>query len=522
MQALCTKLTALLFVALLLTVGISQALDSAPAGLAAVVVLTIAGFAAFRMLLRPLDEARNLLRQASEDAARIDLAPRAENALCADIRAYISLREERAHWYESILNSVPYAISVTDKNMHWTFCNTTALQSMQKGSLREVLGKHCSAKQGSTCNTPDCGIVRLRRGEHGCLNVLPNGQTMRVRLAYLKDRSGEVIGHVELGQDVTEEMNLKKEAGVASRRARMEIVGQLGDVVNTLNAMAASLSREIEKVTADSEHTSSRLAETSAAMEEMNVTVLEVAKNAEDAAQATDSVQEQANTGVDIMTDTVNGMRNVQERSMSIKSDMEKLDEQARAIGAVLVIIRDIADQTNLLALNAAIEAARAGEAGRGFAVVADEVRKLAEKTMSATKEVEDSIGAVQAGTRRNTDTVEAAVDDIEKVAELAQTSGQTLSRIQELANNSSKQVQAIAAAATQQSAASEEIARALSEMNVLGSTISDSMGKAGAEVTTLASQAQTIQSLLDNIREQVSKEEAESAAEQPQRLVRL
>ena len=145
---------------------------------------------------------------------------------------------------------------------------------------------------------------------------------------------------------------------------------------------------------------------------------------------------------------------------------------------------------------------------------MADEVRKLAEKTMSATKEVEDSIGAVQAGTRRNTDTVEAAVGDIEKVAEMAQTSGQALAQIQSLAGDSSRQVQAIAAAATQQSAASEEIARAISEVNVLGGTISESMITASGTVEMLAEQAHTIQSVLEGIRVHVAREAEQAASE--------
>ena len=514
MQALSIKLTALLFIALALTAGVSLAAASPLAGLATALVLLLAGAFLIHRLLAPVSAAWELIRQANEAPEDLDLSPREEDSLSAAIREYVRKREERAYWYESILNTVPYGISVTDMDMRWTFCNTAALRSMQKTDMQQVLGQHCSAKNGSTCNTPNCGIERLRRGEHECLNVLSNGHAMRVHLEFLKNRAGENIGHVELSQDVTEELSLKREAGISSRKARMDTVEQLKDVVDKLNALTSTLSGEVNKVRQDAEHASARLAETSAAMEEMNSTVLEVAKNAEDAAQASDSVQKEANHGMEIMNNTVNGMKNVQQRSMSIKDDMEHLDGQARAIGAVLTIIRDIADQTNLLALNAAIEAARAGEAGRGFAVVADEVRKLAEKTMSATKEVEDSIGAVQAGTRRNTDTVEAAVGDIEKVAEMAQTSGQALAQIQSLAGDSSRQVQAIAAAATQQSAASEEIARAISEVNVLGGTISESMITASGTVEMLAEQAHTIQSVLEGIRVHVAREAEQAASE--------
>ena len=104
----------------------------------------------------------------------------------------------------------------------------------------------------------------------------------------------------------------------------------------------------------------------------------------------------------------------------TIKTDIDQLGQQAQGIGQILDVISDIADQTNLLALNAAIEAARAGEAGRGFAVVADEVRKLAEKTMDATKEVGKAISGIQDGTKRNIANVEQSVKIIEKTTELA------------------------------------------------------------------------------------------------------
>ena len=251
------------------------------------------------------------------------------------------------------------------------------------------------------------------------------------------------------------------------------------------------------------------MSETAAAMNEMNSTVLEVAHNAEGAAEAATSVQGHAHDGADLVTRTIRSMQDVQRQSSGLKDEMSSLDQQAKDIGAVLTLIRDIADQTNLLALNAAIEAARAGEAGRGFAVVADEVRKLAEKTMSATRDVETAIAAIQEGTGNSATTVDGTVTSIEEVSHMAEESGHALERIASLAGDSSSRVSAIAAAATEQSAASDEINRHISEVNALSAHIAEAMDQAAGQVTHMAEQVSVVTTILDDIR----KEDATTTA---------
>ncbi len=417
------------------------------------------------------------------------------------LREMVTKLEGQAHWYESILDTLPLSISVTDNDMVWTFCNKVALTSMSKTCPEDVLGKHCSEKQGNICNTPQCGIEPLRLGNKQVINHMPNGKTMQIMLDFLKDRHGNTVGHVEIGEDITHRIELEKKANEAAHKARMDTVNQLEGVVETLQHAAHALDKSLADVRDKSGTVAHRMAETATAMDEMNSTVLEVAHNADGAADAANSVQGHAQEGAGIVLRTINNMQDVQQRASGLKGEMGTLDKQARDIGAVLTLIRDIADQTNLLALNAAIEAARAGDAGRGFAVVADEVRKLAEKTMSATSEVEKAIAAIQEGTAMSSTTVDHTVNSIEEVGRMAQESGHSLELIANLAGDSSSRVSAIATAATQQSAASEEINRNIAEVNTLSARIAEATNSAAGQVRDLTAQVSIVTGILDTIR---------------------
>ncbi|WP_243364546.1 methyl-accepting chemotaxis protein [Fundidesulfovibrio terrae] len=301
-------------------------------------------------------------------------------------------------------------------------------------------------------------------------------------------------------QATKEAEDARCKAEQARSEGMLQAASKLENIVAVVGSASEQLSSQIEESSRGAETQAQRVAETATSMEEMNSTVLEVARNASQAAQTSESARLKAQEGSQVVSTVLAGMTEVQNQSARLKDDMHQLGRQAEDIGRVLTVITDIADQTNLLALNAAIEAARAGEAGRGFAVVADEVRKLAEKTMTATKEVGDAIANIQQSTRRNVENVERSVSLISEAATLAGKSGDALGEIVQLVDSASDQVRSIATASEEQSAASEEISRSIEDVSTISAETSQAMTEAAKAVTELAGQAHVLQSLIDEL----------------------
>ena len=332
---------------------------------------------------------------------------------------------------------------------------------------------------------------------------------LKARINEANAKSEEAAQQAHKAELAMVEAEKSQQEAQAKTEAMIEAAARLQKVAEVTTSASEELSAQIEQSSRGAEQQSQRVAETATAMEEMNATVLEVAKNASQAAETSESARKKAQEGAGIVGQVVKGIGDVQTQSQELKNDMTSLGKQAEGIGQIMNVISDIADQTNLLALNAAIEAARAGEAGRGFAVVADEVRKLAEKTMTATKEVGSAISGIQQGTRKNIDNVERSAQTISEATDLATKSGEALHEIVSLVEAASDQVRSIATASEQQSSASEEINRSIEEVSTISSETSQAMTQAAQAVTELAGQTLELKTLIERMNNSDSRQDA-------------
>ncbi len=327
-------------------------------------------------------------------------------------------------------------------------------------------------------------------------------ENLKLKINEANEQSRVAAEETVRAQKATQEAEeARKQAERAQKEGMLHAARELEDVVDVISAASEELSAQIEQSSTGSDVQSQRTSETATAMEEMNVTVLEVARNSGEVSQTASEAKETATKGSAVVSDMVDGLNRVINLSNVLEKDMESLGVSAEQIGQIIDVISDIADQTNLLALNAAIEAARAGEAGRGFAVVADEVRKLAEKTMTATNEVEKAISEIQSGTKESITQCTTTVHELGSVSSMANDAGSSLDEILTLNDQVSEQIQGIATACEEQSATSEEINRAVDEINHIATETSDAMRQSSEAVMDLAAQAQQLKSIIDQMK---------------------
>jgi len=273
-----------------------------------------------------------------------------------------------------------------------------------------------------------------------------------------------------------------------------ELISGIRDGVTQIASAAEELSAVTEQTSAGVNSQKIETDQVATAMHEMTATVQEVARNAEQASQAASAADGQAREGDKVVAEAIAQIERLADEVARSTDAMAHLQQESNKIGSVMDVIKAVAEQTNLLALNAAIEAARAGEAGRGFAVVADEVRGLAQRTQKSTEEIEGLVAGLQNGTQQVATVMNNSRSLTDSSVELTRKAGVSLENITRTVSNIQSMNQQIAAAAEQQSAVAEEISRSIVNVRDVSeqtATASDETAKSSVELARLGSQLQ-------------------------------
>jgi methyl-accepting chemotaxis protein len=274
---------------------------------------------------------------------------------------------------------------------------------------------------------------------------------------------------------------------------------EVSEAVSATASASSQISSSTEEMAAGAQEQTSQAGEVASAVEEMTKTILENARNASSAAETAKQARLSAEQGGKVVAETVEGMKRIAQVVEVSAGTVKELGKSSDQIGEIIGVIDDIADQTNLLALNAAIEAARAGEQGRGFAVVADEVRKLAERTTKATKEIAGMIKKIQSDTAGAVASMEEGTAEVELGMQLADRAGSSLREIVGVSQKVTDMVTQIAAASEEQSSASEQISK-----NVEG--ISKVTGETAQGTQQIARAAEDLNRLTDNLQRLIER----------------
>ncbi len=373
--------------------------------------------------------------------------------------------------------------------------------------IRSIIGPIRQATDAAeSIASGNCEVVldAIGRDEAAMLQSSLNSMasTLRKNMSEITQKTREAEDKAAAAEKALIEASEAREQGdIARKEGILQAANSIQEAVDSISTVMEQLSKQTEIIAQGTNVQRERIQDTATAMNEMNATVLEVARNASDAATLSNDSKIKAQDGAEIVGKSIEAMQTTITTSENLQNGMNRLEDQANAIGKVMTVITDIADQTNLLALNAAIEAARAGEAGRGFAVVADEVRKLAEKTMSATKEVGDSINAVQDVAKENISGMNNALGDLGRAVELTNESGEVLNQIVTGVDESAMQINSIATASEEQSAASEEINQGIEKINIISQETSASVEDSVRAITQLEEQMNGLQNVIESLR---------------------
>ncbi|QGY39990.1 PAS domain-containing protein [Pseudodesulfovibrio cashew] len=414
--------------------------------------------------------------------------------------------KDQLQYNKSVLEGIVVPLFVTDGEERLQYVNPP---------LREILGMSEQEAMGRIVSE----VFVCGEGDDSCdaAQVISRGTALSGHFHYVRsdgvsfplhfeaspllDAEGTAVGAICVLIDLTREEEDRKNIE-AQRQNLLVVANEVTDVANRLNEASDILSEQMSALANGVDTSAAQTGQVATAMEEMNATVLEVARNASETSEASTRANKVAAEGGVVVSNTVSEINAVAEITETLADALGSLSDRAENIGKVMAVINDIADQTNLLALNAAIEAARAGEAGRGFAVVADEVRKLAEKTMVATKEVEGAISLIQQSTGDVVREMDTARERVLNTSGMAKEAGSVLDEIVTHSNVMADMVRGIATAAEQQSSTSDEINTSVTQINSLSQEVLSGIRESNRGIQEVSEMASNLSELVAKFRE--------------------
>lgn len=361
---------------------------------------------------------------------------------------------------------------------------TGAAQQISSGNLDTELSINTSDELGvlasgfqvmvENIKTSNQQLIKEKQSvEQKIIEAVKNSEDQK---KYLADSVGLILEKMKLFEqgDLTVNLESNKDDDIGKLfrgfdSAVTNIREAMGSVVNAIEATASAsneITASVEELASGAQEQSSQTTEVAGAVEQMTKTILETTRNASNAAEYSKTAGHTANNGGEVIKETVNGMNQIADVVNNAASIVKELGNNSNQIGEIVQVIEDIADQTNLLALNAAIEAARAGEQGRGFAVVADEVRKLAERTTKATKEIATMIRQIQRDTGNAVTSIESGTKRVDMGKDLAKRAIVSLDEIMKSTTLVIDSINQVASASEEQSSAAEQISRSIENIS--------------------------------------------------------
>ena len=461
------------------------------------------GFYIAGLISRPINKLADAVKTVSEGNYNVKIEA-VGNDEVGKLSNYFEIMLGKIKRQIEYFEYLPAPVIIMDREFGIVYINKFGKEFLGYKNQDNLTGKKCyELFKTDHCGTEKCACaIAMNTGKTISAETVTKSKGNEKYILYsgspIKDKEGKIIGAVEHVTDISELKEIQNYLSRSTNKMLTEIeklsngdlsielvperkgdeitkmflglnkavanmrnlISQVLHTIQTTASSSKQISAGTEEMAAGAQEQSTQAEEVASAVEQMTKTIFETTRNAGSAAESAKKYGEIAKAGGNVVNQTINGMTRISDMVKNSAVMIRQLGDNSRQIGEIIQVIEDIADQTNLLALNAAIEAARAGEQGRGFAVVADEVRKLAERTAKATKEISAKIKKIQLDTNGAVDSMEKGTEEAEKGKNLADKAGESLIKIIDGADEVVNIITQVAAASEEQSSASEQISK--------------------------------------------------------------